>query len=262
MGSVPGWENYDLTGHMVWSTMRDWQSWLPGRGAQGWDLKNDEEFSGQLQRWGKRILSRDTSACRGAEVWDDRTWWGSENLAGVTGSGRQGILNLQVTYSSLSFVGASNNLDNCKTCSFGFTSKSPLLGSSWSCWGRWLGATYHHPGGTSGRPACCSLCGQCPEGTDCVPARAGESQTASWASTKGSNSNFKGGGHWLCLASLLRLIRCASHFKYHIISFDSLTHPKGKILCFLLLGETQPYKVSPGLPWATTCPLVLTQSCF
>ena len=33
MGSIPGWEHYDLTGHMVWSTVRAWQRWLPGRGA-------------------------------------------------------------------------------------------------------------------------------------------------------------------------------------------------------------------------------------
>ena len=40
MGSIPGWENYDLTGHMVWSTVRDWQRWLPGRGATG--LRSEE----------------------------------------------------------------------------------------------------------------------------------------------------------------------------------------------------------------------------
>ena len=31
MGSIPGWEHYDLTGHMVWSTVRAWQRGLPGR---------------------------------------------------------------------------------------------------------------------------------------------------------------------------------------------------------------------------------------
>ena len=254
MGSIPGWENYDLTGHMVWSTVRDWQRWLPGRGATG---LRSEEWRGIF--WAATQMGEENPKQRLKLMqrhwgvrWQDLT--GAENLAGVTGSSRRGILNLQVTCSSLSFVGALNNLDNCKTSSFGFTSKSPLLGSSWSCWGRWLQATYHHPGGTSGWPACRSLCGQRPEGTECVPARAAESQTASRASTKGSNSNFKGEGHWLCLARLLHLICCASHFKYNIISFDSLTHPKGKILCFLLLGETQPSKVSPGLPWATNLP--------
>ena len=39
-GFDPWLENYDLTGHMVWSTVRAWQRWLPGRGATG--LRSEE----------------------------------------------------------------------------------------------------------------------------------------------------------------------------------------------------------------------------